>query len=322
MPQLSVIVPVHNVAAYLDECLTSLLGQSGPQLQVILVDDGSTDSSAKICERWSSRHPEVQFLQQENMGIGPARNLGLSVATGDFLAFCDADDVVPAGTYERMLASLKRSGSDMVSGNVRRLVGEDLVAHPRYRDTFSHTRLQTHIRHDHGLILDRMAWNKVFRRIFWDATGLRFDLPFYEDATVTVRAHLSASAVDVLSDVVYHWRIRQEDNPSVTQLKYEPRNIESRTRMVLETFLIVQELGPELEEVYAKDMCTGDLAMACEAVRLNDGDDTLPTIQLARDFLLRLNHFDIDRLPERAAEEMRAILDLDLDRIRKIGSLN
>ena len=92
MPKVSVIIPVFNVEEYLGECLDSILGQTLREIEVVCVDDGSTDGSAAILDTYAAKDGRVKVLRQPNAGAGAARNAGLAVATGEYLLFCDPDD--------------------------------------------------------------------------------------------------------------------------------------------------------------------------------------------------------------------------------------
>src|SRR5918994_1194645 len=119
--RISVVVPIYNVEPFLDECLRSIAGQSFADLEVVMVDDGSTDASAEIAARFADRDPRFRLLSQTNAGLGAARNAGLDAAGGELVAFVDSDDVLPRDAYERLLGSLDRTGSDFATGNVLRL---------------------------------------------------------------------------------------------------------------------------------------------------------------------------------------------------------
>ena len=90
--RLSVIVPVYNVAAYLPRCVDSLLEQNGVELEILLVDDGSTDASGSICDGYAARDSRVKVIHKENGGLSSARNAGLDAAEGEYLTFVDSDD--------------------------------------------------------------------------------------------------------------------------------------------------------------------------------------------------------------------------------------
>lgn len=116
---LSVIIPVYNVALYLSRCLDSVLGQDYTHLEVILVNDGSTDSSLEICREFAERDNRVKVFSQENFGRSVARNVGLSVASGELISFIDSDDCIGPGTFSSAIELLeKETGCDIVQISV------------------------------------------------------------------------------------------------------------------------------------------------------------------------------------------------------------
>ncbi|MDI3408892.1 bifunctional glycosyltransferase/CDP-glycerol:glycerophosphate glycerophosphotransferase [Streptomyces cavernicola] len=227
-PRLSVVVPVHNVEDYLGACLQSLAGQTMTDLEVVMIDDGSTDGSARIAREHAARDPRFRLYQQENAGLGAARNAGVAHARGTHLAFVDSDDLVPVDAYEKMLAALEESGSDFVSGNVHRLrVNGRAEQSWMFKKPMRATRSGTHVSRDWSLLADRIACNKVFRREFWDRHELAFpEGVLFEDTPVIVPAHFLAASVDVLRDTVYLWRDR---DGSITNRRTTPRAVEERT---------------------------------------------------------------------------------------------
>lgn len=117
--KISVIVAVYNTMDYLDECLESLTEQTYKNLEIVLVDDGSTDDSGRKCDIWESRDSRIRVIHQKNMGISKARNAGLKIITGDYVAFLDSDDLLNKFFYEKMLDALYESGADMALCKVR-----------------------------------------------------------------------------------------------------------------------------------------------------------------------------------------------------------
>ena len=230
-PRLSVVVPFYNVELYLRECLSSLAEQSLTDLEVVMVDDGSLDSSPTIAAEFEAADPRFRLVRQENKGLGAARNTGARniAPEAEYLAFVDGDDTLPPDAYEYLISSLEDTGSDMASGNVLMLRSTGVSQSPMHRKAFATTRLRTHISRDHVLIADRTAWNKVFRRSFWDAHSLAFpEGVLYEDAPVTIPAHFMAASADILSQPVYHWRQREAGVPSITQDRTNPVGLRDR----------------------------------------------------------------------------------------------
>ncbi|MFC7470448.1 glycosyltransferase family 2 protein [Actinomadura keratinilytica] len=251
-------------------------------LEVVMVDDGSTDSSARIAQAHAVRDSRFRLVQQENAGLGAARNTGVRHATGAYLAFVDSDDVIPEDAYALMLDTLERSGSDFVTGNVHRLKTDGTTEQsPMFRRAMSTTRLTTHVLRDWDLLGDRIACNKVFRRDFWDKHALAFpEGVLFEDIPVIVPAHFLAGSVDVLSDTVYLWRDR---HGSISNKRALPRAVHDRTAAVTtaSTFLgrrLAEAAGTpfeadwaEAKRRYDQSVLAGDLWMFMEA--LPDGDD-------------------------------------------------
>ncbi|MCP3822164.1 CDP-glycerol glycerophosphotransferase family protein [Streptomyces sp. A3M-1-3] len=228
-PRLSVVVPVHNVEEYLRECLRSVAGRTGVAVEVVMVDDGSTDGSPRIAREFAERDPRFRYVRQENAGLSAARNTGVRHTTPGtpYLAFVDSDDVVAPDAYERMVASLDATGSDFATGNVWRLTEHGREQAWQYR-WLTVTRERTHITRAPELLTDRVAWNKVFRRTFWDRHGFAFpEGRLYEDAPVMIPAHYLAESVDVLREHVYYWRVREG---SITRRRTDVRGVRDRIR--------------------------------------------------------------------------------------------
>src|SRR5690242_9171032 len=114
-PRLSVVVPFHNTEEFFQECLESLAAQTLRDLELILVDDGSTDNGAVLAKEMCARDARFRLVTRDREGPGAARNAGVRQARGEYLAFADADDVVERDAYARLVGSLERTGSDMAS---------------------------------------------------------------------------------------------------------------------------------------------------------------------------------------------------------------
>lgn len=270
-PVLSVVVPFYNVEGYLEACLESLERQTLRDIEVIMVDDGSLDGSEAIAKKFTDRDGRFRLVQQGNQGLGPARNTGVRHATGEFLCFADSDDVIPRYAYELMVGSLQETGSDIVSGAVKRIGANGLEESPLHKPIFKVTRKKTHVQRYTELLNDRTAWNKVFRRSFWDQHAFEFPPGLYEDAPVTVPAHALAGTVDVLKEVVYHWRIRETGAKSITQRRTEPGNLADRIRSVRSAADFLAGFDPALKREYDRLALHGDITIFINV--LGQGDD-------------------------------------------------
>lgn len=118
--KISVIVPVYKVEPYLSRCLDSIINQTYRNLEIILVDDGSPDHCGEICDEYARQDSRIRVIHKSNGGLSDARNHGIDVATGDYIAFVDSDDYVTTDMYEKMLARLEFDNSDMVVCNYYR----------------------------------------------------------------------------------------------------------------------------------------------------------------------------------------------------------
>ena len=113
-PDVSIVVPIYNVEKYLEICVDSLINQSLENIEIILVDDGSTDNSGTIADKLKDKDDRIVVVHKENGGLGPARNTGLSVATGKYVAFLDSDDWVKLDMYEKLFSDAKKYNVDIV----------------------------------------------------------------------------------------------------------------------------------------------------------------------------------------------------------------
>ena len=120
-PLISIIVPVYNVAKYLDKCMSALLEQTYENIEIVLVDDGSTDNSGKLCDEYASKYSNVKVVHKANAGLGFARNSGLDVITGDYVVFVDSDDWVTSDYVMHLYTELTKNGVDMCKGGFKRV---------------------------------------------------------------------------------------------------------------------------------------------------------------------------------------------------------
>ena len=181
-PAVSVIVPVYNSASTLERCLESLLAQSFTDFEIILVDDGSTDGSADICAGYSRHDSRIKVISQPNRGVSAARNLGLDNASGEYVAFCDSDDMVRPSWLSSMMAAAGKAGLVVCGYNIyRNDTGE------WEQKTLGHTEIFT----DDDVLLETLlscsllqfVWNKLFNMKIIRESGLRFEESFnvFED---------------------------------------------------------------------------------------------------------------------------------------------
>ncbi len=176
----TVIVPVYNVERYLDRCVESICAQTHGELDIILIDDGSTDASCEICDKWARDDCRVRVIHQKNGGLSAARNAGLDVAHGKWIMFVDGDDSIACDTAEKLLAAAEENHCDISVCNIIR-VFDDGGTEPFYRPATECEVLSGERRFD--TLLQPSVCNKLFSASLFDT--VRFPVgKYYEDTYV------------------------------------------------------------------------------------------------------------------------------------------
>ncbi len=201
----SVIIPVYNTAAYLRRCLDSVVAQSYPHLEVILVDDGSTDASPAICDGYAERDSRVKVIHKANGGVSSARNAGMDMATGDYIAFADSDDFCDANVYATM-AEMLNSGADIaIIGLAQEAESGEFVPYckPGKRLTFGRDEMIRHMLENKYYTC--AAWDKMFRREAVE--GIRWDesVSHNEDLLFLYEVMKGCERAEYTSEVGYYY---------------------------------------------------------------------------------------------------------------------
>lgn len=211
---LSLVVPVYNVAPFLERCLASLAAQNLDGTEIVFVDDGSTDDCPAILARYAAQHPEMRVIRQDNGGLSAARNTGLDHISGEYMAFVDSDDWIEPGYYRRLLDLAHAKNLDMAHGNAMYHFEGRREDHPIYRDALSTEVMpgrEVLRRRLAGKTFLHMVWMHLYRRDFIERLGMRF-VPrlIHEDVLWTTRAFLEAQRVayDPTPGYFYRQRIR------------------------------------------------------------------------------------------------------------------
>ncbi len=197
---ISVIVPVYNVELYLGKCLDSLLAETFTDLEILVIDDGSTDRSGGICDRYSESDKRVRVFHTENRGLSAARNLGLDHARGEYIGFVDSDDWIDPEMYALLLNKAEETGADIVEcGVFRESVHES-------REICVNQTLLSGIPAVETLIfggIKAQVWNKLWKRTLFDE--IRFpEGRCFEDVATTYKLILNANIVGIPQSC-YHY---------------------------------------------------------------------------------------------------------------------
>ena len=210
MKLVSIIVPVYNVENFLDVCIKSIIRQTNKNIEIILVDDGSTDNSGVICDKWADIDERIKVIHKKNGGLSDARNEGLRVAKGEYIVFVDSDDFINENLVRYCLEIIKKEDADIVTfeyqmveencntwveeeenGSVESITGQGLLCEI--------------LKNKEGYVV---AWNKFYKRNIWNELRFPFE-KIHEDEFVIADVMLAAKKVVVSNQKLYYYRQRK-----------------------------------------------------------------------------------------------------------------
>lgn len=178
MPNLSIIIPVYNVEAYLPRCLDSVCNQTLSNLQIICVDDGSTDNGGRILAEYARRDKRIQIISQKNSGLSIARNVGLNYAKGKYVTFLDSDDWVAPDFYEKLYNAAVENSADISAGNVLYWRDDTQIysSHVSWWTLCSAHSVITDISDKWHILQSCACWNKIYKTDLIKRNGVTFYL--------------------------------------------------------------------------------------------------------------------------------------------------
>lgn len=210
---LSIIIPIYNAEKYLSDCLESVINQNYKNIEILLIDDGSTDCSGIICDKYKCKDSRVKVIHKKNEGCSVARNIGIKEAKGDLIAFVDADDVIDCQIYEILIRNLDVTNSDLsacaykkeydrgriLSKNIYEVIPKPLIF--ENRDIFvSVTRSEKSI--------EGYIWNKVWKKEIIDEHLFRENIVMCEDSIFSWEVLKNVKRVSYCDLPLYHYFIQ------------------------------------------------------------------------------------------------------------------
>lgn len=252
---ISVIVPVYNTKLYLKKCIKSIMEQTYSNIEIILIDDGSTDGSAEICDNFALEDNRIKVIHQKNEGVTAARKTGLSIANGEYIGFVDADDWIEKKMYEELYRHVRRDGSQVVvsnmyldneSGTYMKMPLADINAGV-YSGNKKKTQLDINIFSISGSLVCTLFEAKIIKR---NMEKVDSKIYYYEDIACVLPCVLEAKIVTVIDDAFYHGFERYN---SATHVKhddwYEQLNlVYLRLKEVFQSYSHNKELLSQLQE--------------------------------------------------------------------------
>ena len=261
-PLVSIIVPAYNAAEHLERCVASLWAQTYGDVEIILVDDGSTDGTSELCDALAQQDHRTKVIHLSNGGVSKARNIGMAHALGEFIQFVDADDYVSSTMTAELMAAHKSSGADLVICGYRE-VGEQgglgidhAVEEVRLLDKANLRRHYLELRH---LGLTNACWNKLYRKTLIERSQIRFpaSLALAEDAVFNCKYLQQCDYVAVIPDALYRYvRSSGEDTLST---RWQPGFYEAWEKEAQSVFAMFEghdDLLEVQERTFALELAT------------------------------------------------------------------
>lgn len=253
----SIIVPCYNVAAYLDQCMESLAGQSMEDIEIICVNDGSSDHTAEILREWRDRDGRVRIIDQKNSGVSVARNSGMEAAVGEYIGFVDPDDMVERNMFQRLFTAAAEKDADVAVCGYHEFCDCGDVDMPESgwspsAGFFPEEKAEQFRR---GTPWSRCAgtvWNKLIRRKLLEENGLRFvpGLRQGEDLYFCLMLLTVAPRLLTIPDRLYHYR---RERPGSSSCGRDPRLADFRMELMRRHFILKEgaffRVSPEDREV-------------------------------------------------------------------------
>ncbi len=200
--KISLIIPVYNVEDYLDRCLQSVEDQTYKEAEVIIVNDGSTDGSYKIIDKFVRRNDNFITYKTENHGLGGARNYGLTKATGEYVIFLDSDDYIAEDCIEKFMVAAEQNGSDIVVCNSCDVSEDGQILGYSINNQ---SNLTTSLYETPDILRNRLcAWGKMYRKSLFEGLGY-VAREWYEDLRLTPKLYLRAKKITFIDDSLFFY---------------------------------------------------------------------------------------------------------------------
>lgn len=211
-PLVTVIIPIYNVEDYLDKCLESVVSQTYSNLEIVLINDGSTDGSNDIIKRWRKKDQRIVAIYQKNQGLSAARNTGLNIAKGDWIAFVDSDDFVSENYIQEMIQAAVDNTADLVICQINKTIGNSISSVTSSQKGIYNSqefwKLFFEKKSDDALVV---AWNKLYSKEIFN--NLRYKRGIInEDEQILYSVIKKCKKIIILPQALYFYRLGREDS--------------------------------------------------------------------------------------------------------------
>lgn len=231
--KISIIIPIYNVEHYLKRCLDSVINQKYDDLQIILVDDGSTDGSGLICDEYCKKDSRIQVVHKENGGLSDARNVGLNIAFGDYIMFIDSDDYVSKDFCSCSISDANKTGADIVVFGYTNVYEDYTIESCILKENEKVYSFEDALLMLQNGTMSSFAWNKLYKSSLFK-NGIRYPKgKVYEDVGTTYLLFANAKKIFWSSANLYYYQRR---NDSITGKKFNVKDTMDWFRLSLERF--------------------------------------------------------------------------------------
>lgn len=258
-PLVSVIIPVYNVEPYLKRCLDSVIKQTYKNLQIIVVDDGSTDNSGKICDEYAKKDGRIEVIHKKNGGISSARNKGIKSVHGDFIVFVDSDDYVDKNYVSILYGELTKEDADMA------VVGHKIIYCDRQivkRNDKNCSMLSREALNSllYDKCIDVSCWGKIYKKSLFKGVVYP-EGKIFEDSAVTYKLFMNSKRIAVSSETPYFYTKKRKTSITTTKFSRDKYDLieatERMTKDILGTF-------PDLRQACERRLMWAYLSTACQ----------------------------------------------------------
>lgn len=272
---LSIIIPIYNVEQYLPKTLENVLDQSFEEFELILVDDGSTDNSGKICDEFAYNDSRIKVIHQENAGVSAARNTGIKVALGKYIGFVDSDDLIENNMYNIMVNIAEKECADIVQCSHNRLSAvQNIKASGKVRIIDGVTFVRELFDYRGGDYTNQVAlWSKIYRRELF--SGIHFpDGRTYEDEQETYKLCLKAKKLVLIPDELYHYVMRE--NSIITGVS--AKKVLDKQLALIDRLDYLPKQLPDLTENCATALINYSETILCKMYQAKEKDSLIMAI--------------------------------------------
>lgn len=245
---ISIIIPVFQVEKYLDKCIASVVAQTYQNLEIILVDDGSTDRCPVICDEWAARDSRIVVIHQYNQGLSEARNHGTDACSGSYILYIDSDDYIERNMVECLLQVCIDTDADVSCCGHYKEYANHVVNCPLTKERKIFEGEEIVISAMKGGVFSHYAWNKLWRRELFDSDCRFPPCMYFEDIATVWKLFLKCQKVVCIPDILYHYVARKDSIGNTKSMK----NLVDRWVAFKERYDVMATRSEELRQICAK----------------------------------------------------------------------